>query len=51
MKKTVVAFDIGESYLKIAQQTKDEISVDFVQMPENLMNDGIIQMPHMFSDF
>ena len=50
MKKTVVAFDIGESYLKIAQQTKDGISVDFVQMPENLMNDGIIQMPHMFAD-
>lgn len=39
MKKTVVAFDIGESYLKIAQQTKNGISVHTVQMPENLIKD------------
>lgn len=51
MKKTVVAFDIGESYLKITQQTKNGISIQAVQMPENLMSEGIVQMPHMLSDF
>lgn len=51
MKKTVLAFDIGESFLKIAQKNKDGISIQTVQMPENLMSDGVVQMPHMLSDF
>ena len=51
MKKTVVAFDMGETYLKIARQTKEGISVQTVQMPENLISEGTVQMPHMLSDF
>lgn len=51
MSKTVLAFDIGESNLKIAHQGKNGAEVYSIQMPDNLMQDGIIQMPHMMSDF
>ena len=51
MSKTVLAFDIGESTMKIAQKSGNGIKVHAVQMPDNLMKDGIVQMPHMLSDF
>ncbi len=51
MSKTALAFDIGESYIKIVYQGTEGIKVEAVQMPENLMKDGIIQMPHMMTDF
>lgn len=51
MSKTILTFDIGESYIKIAHKEKEQISVYVEQMPENLMQDGIIQMPHMMTDF
>ena len=51
MGKTVLSFDIGESYIKIAKQDKLGIHVYVEQMPENLMAEGIIQMPHMLTDF
>ena len=51
MGKTVLAFDIGESNLKIAQQGRNGIEIHSVQMPDNLIQDGIIQMPHMMTDF
>lgn len=51
MSKTILTFDIGESYIKIAHKEKDSIKVYVEQMPENLMKDGIIQMPHMMTDF
>lgn len=51
MSKTVLAFDIGESTMKIAQKSSNEIKVHAVQMPDNLIKDGIVQMPHMLSDF
>ena len=51
MGKTVLAFDIGESTMKIAQKTGDGIRVHAVQMPDSLMKDGIVQMPHLLSDF
>ena len=51
MGKTILTFDIGESYIKIAHKEKDKLSVYVEQMPENLMKDGIIQMPHMMTDF
>lgn len=51
MGKTVLTFDIGESYIKIAYKEKEQILVHVEQMPENLMKDGIIQMPHMMTDF
>ncbi len=51
MSKTVLGFDIGESYIKIATKGNGGISVQAMQMPANLIQDGIIQMPHMLSDF
>ena len=51
MKKTAIAFDIGESYVKIAKRDGDKITVEAVQMPENLIQDGIIQMPNVLTDF
>ena len=51
MGKTVLAFDIGESNLKIAQQGKNGIEIHSIQMPDNLIQEGIIQMPHMMTDF
>ena len=51
MKKTAVAFDIGESYIKIAQRKGSKIMVEAVQMPENLIRDGVIQMPNVLTDF
>ena len=51
MKKTAVAFDIGESYIKIAQRKGSKITVEAVQMPENLIRDGVIQMPNVLTDF
>ena len=37
--------------MKIAQKTGDGIRVHAVQMPDSLMKDGIVQMPHLLSDF
>jgi len=51
MKKTAIAFDIGESYIKIAQRNGNKITVETVQMPENLIRDGVIQMPNVLTDF
>lgn len=51
MSKTICAFDIGESYIKIAVKDKKGIAIHSVQMPENLVQEGIIQMPHMLTDF
>lgn len=51
MSKTVLAFDIGESNLKIAKQEKNGIVIHSLQMPDNLIQEGIIQMPHMMTDF
>lgn len=51
MAKTKLAFDIGESYIKIAEKDGTDIHVHTVQMPQNLMKDGFVQMPHMLTDF
>lgn len=51
MKKTAIAFDIGESYIKIAQRNGNKITVETVQMPENLIRDGVVQMPNVLTDF
>jgi len=51
MSKTVCAFDIGDSYIKVVVKGKKGMEVHAIQMPENLVKDGIIQMPHMLSDF
>lgn len=51
MSKTVLAFDIGESTMKIAQKTGNGMKVHAVQLPDSLVKDGIVQMPHLLSDF
>lgn len=51
MSKTVLAFDIGESTMKIAQKAGNDMKVHAVQLPDSLVKDGIVQMPHLLSDF
>ena len=51
MGKTVLGFDIGESNLKIVHKGSHGMTIHSIQMPDNLMQDGMIQMPHMMSDF
>lgn len=51
MAKKKLAFDIGESYIKIAVKDGTDIQIHTIQMPQNLMKDGMVQMPHMLTDF
>ena len=51
MGKTIIAFDIGDTYIKIAKQEKDKIRIYCKQMPEDLVKDGIVQLPHMLEEF
>lgn len=51
MKKTIVGFDIGNSFLKIATMGKEGIKVESVSIPENLMADGVIKHAHLMSGF
>lgn len=51
MSKTFLAFDIGDSYIKIAKKDGEKVTIYTKQMPENLVKDGAIEMPFMMSDF
>lgn len=51
MKKIALTFDIGDSHIKIAKREKGKIVVHSVQMPENLMKEGIVQAQNMVSNF
>lgn len=51
MKKINLTFDMGDSHIKIAKREKGKIIVHAIQMPENLIKEGVIQVPHMVSDF
>lgn len=51
MKKITLSFDMGDSHIKIAKREKGKIVVHAVQMPENLLREGLVQVPHMVSDF
>lgn len=51
MKKISLSFDLGDSQIKIAKREKGKIVVHAIQMPENLVKEGAIQVPHMVSDF
>ena len=51
MKKTTLSFDMGDSHIKIARRENGKIVVHAVQMPENLLREGLVQVPHMVSDF
>lgn len=51
MKKITLAFDMGDSHIKIARKEKGKTVVHAVQMPENLIREGLVQVPHMVSDF
>ncbi len=50
MSKTMITFDIGDTYMKIAKREKDKIQVFCKQMPEDLVKDGIVQLPHMLTE-
>lgn len=51
MKKMSLTFDMGDSHIKIAKREKGKITAYDIQMPENLIKEGMIQAPHMVSDF
>ena len=51
MKKITLTFDMGDSHIKIAKREKGKIVVHSAQVPENLIKEGLIQVPHMVSDF
>lgn len=51
MKKTTLTFDMGDSHIKIAKREKGKVTVHEVQVPENLIKEGMIQVPHMVTDF
>ena len=51
MAKTVLTFDMGDTYIKIAKKEGANVTVYSKQMPENLVKDGHIEMPSMMSNF
>lgn len=51
MKKIKLAFDISENYINIARISGRGIEVSTEQMPDNLVKDGVVQLPHMMSEF
>ncbi len=51
MKKTIVGFDIGNSFLKVAMMKKEGISVETIAIPENLISDGVIKHARLMSNF
>ena len=50
MSKVKLAFDIGESYIKIAKKEGSKINVYMKQTPENLVKEGILNAPLMVAD-
>lgn len=51
MAKTVLTFDMGDTYIKIAKKEGANVTVYSKQMPENMVKDGHIEMPSMMSNF
>lgn len=51
MAKIKVGFDIGGSSMKIAVAKGDSFRIETVRLPENLMDEEGITMPHAFSQF
>ena len=51
MAKTVLTFDMGDTYIKIAKKEGTHVTVYSKQMPENLVKDGFIEMPSMMTNF
>ena len=51
MSKTMLTFDMGDSYIKIVKSEGSKVTVYTKQMPENMVKDGVIEMPLMMSDF
>ena len=49
-KKIKLAFDIGESYIKIAKKEGSKINVYMKQTPENLVKEGILNAPLVVAD-
>lgn len=50
-KKIHVAFDLGNNSLKIAVGKKDGLLFHQLQLPEHLVEDDAVTMPHAFSTF
>ena len=50
-KNIKVAFDLGNSSLKIAAMKKSVLELHELPLPENLVEEDEILMPHAFSAF
>ena len=42
MSKTMLTFDMGDSYIKIVRKDASKVTVYTKQMPENMVKDGVI---------
>lgn len=51
MSKTVVGFDIGNSFLKVAVRKNKVVRVHTIPMPDNLVKEGLVIYPAMMIDF
>lgn len=51
MSNTVVGFDIGNSFLKVAVTKKKTMQVHTIPMPDNLIKEGLVIYPAMMIDF
>lgn len=51
MAKIKLGFDIGANSMKIAAMRGSGYQVETVRLPENLMNEDGVTMPHAFSQF
>ena len=51
MSKTKLAFDIGETYVKVAKKEGNKITVYTKQTPENLVKEGILNAPLLTADW
>lgn len=51
MSKTIVGFDIGNSFLKVAVRKSKAMQVHTIPMPDNLIKEGLVIYPAMMIDF
>lgn len=51
MGKTFVTFDIGDSYIKVVKKDGDKHTLLVRQMPQDLVQDGVVAMSLMMTDF
>ena len=51
MAKIRLGFDIGSNSLKIAILRGDQFRVEEIRLPENLVDEGGVILPHAFTEY